>query len=73
LEGIRDNLTARITEAEEQGWSGEVKGLQTSLAAATAKLAQVDGAIARRAAAVDLGLPAYRDIARTAVIPGSQL
>jgi integrase len=70
LAGIRENLTARITEAEREGWTGEAEGLKVSLAAATAKLAQADGLIARRAAAVHLGIPAYRDIvARTAAMP----
>ena len=52
---IRDNLTARIAEAEREGWLGEVEGLQLSLAGAQNKLAQID----RRAPAgpVDLGLP----------------
>jgi integrase len=54
---IRDNLTARITEAEREGWLGEIEGLQISLAGASDKLAQID----RRGGArqpVDLGLPA---------------
>jgi len=53
---IRDNLIARITEAEREGWLGEVEGLKVSLAGAEDKLAQID----RRthAAPVDLGLPA---------------
>ena len=53
---IRDNLTARITEAEREGWLGEVEGLKVSLAGAEDKRAQID----RRthAAPVDLGLPA---------------
>jgi integrase len=38
LAAIRDNLHARIAEARQQGWLGEVEGLQVSLAAATAKL-----------------------------------
>ena len=63
LAGIRDSLTARIAEAEREGWTGEAEGLKVSLAAAEAKLAQADGLIARRAAAIDLGIPAYRDIA----------
>jgi len=71
LEAIRDNLTARIAEAETEGWAGEAEGLKVSLAAANAKLAQVDMLTARRAAATDLGMPAYRDIAdRTASMPG---
>ena len=34
LEAIRDNLTARIAEAEREGWAGEAEGLKISLAAA---------------------------------------
>ena len=39
---IRDNLTARIAEAEREGWLGEVEGLAVSLAGADDKLAQID-------------------------------
>ena len=55
---IRDNLQARITEAEREGWLGEVEGLQISLAGANDKLAQID----RRTTSqpVDLGLPTPR-------------
>jgi hypothetical protein len=42
LAEIRDNLTARIAEAEREGWLGEVEGLQVSLAGATDKLTQMD-------------------------------
>jgi integrase len=71
LAGIRDNLTARIAEAEREGWIGEAQGLKVSLAATDAKLAQVDGLIARRSAAVHLGIPAYRKVAaRTTTLPG---
>ena len=70
LQSIRDNLTARIAEAEREGWTGEAEGLKVSLAAADAKLTQVDGLISRRATAVHLGTPAYPDIARrTAASP----
>jgi hypothetical protein len=53
---IRDNLIARIAEAEREGWLGEVEGLKVSLIGAEDKLAQID----RRthAAPVNLGLPA---------------
>jgi integrase len=71
LESIRASLTARITEAEREGWAGEAEGLKVSLAAASAKLAQADAIIARRGTAVHLGVPAYRDIAsRTTAGPG---
>ena len=64
LRDIRAGLTARIAEAEREGWTGEAEGLKVSLAAAGAKLAEADAAAARRnTAAADLGMPAYRDIA----------
>jgi Phage integrase family len=52
---IRDNLTARIIEAEREGWLGEVEGLQLSLTGAQDKLAQIDRR--PRTATVDLGIP----------------
>ncbi|MCW2915404.1 MAG: hypothetical protein JWN52_3472, partial [Actinomycetia bacterium] len=74
LVDIRDNLIARIAEAEREGWTGEAEGLKVSLAAANAKLAQVDGLIARCTAAVHMGMPAYRTVAgRTATIPSSRV
>ena len=39
LSQIIENLTARLTEAHEHGWLGEVDGLEVSLAAAGDKLA----------------------------------
>jgi len=39
---IRDNLAARIAEAEREGWLGEIEGLKISLAGASGKLAQID-------------------------------
>lgn len=53
---IRDNLNARIAEAQREGWLGEVEGLQVSLAGAEDKLAQID----RRASSkhtAELGTP----------------
>jgi len=38
---IRDNLIARIAEARDHGWLGEVDGLQVSLDAARDKLAHL--------------------------------
>jgi hypothetical protein len=52
---IRDNLIARIAEAEREGWLGEIEGLQVSLAGAEDKLAQINR---RRRHPVDLGVPA---------------
>jgi hypothetical protein len=55
---IRDNLIARITEAEREGWLGEVEGLRISLTGANDKLAQIN----RRhtTTAVDLPTPTTR-------------
>jgi hypothetical protein len=68
MAAIRDNLTARIAEAEQQGWLGEAEGLKISLAAADTKLAQTDALITRRNTTVNLGLPTFPDIAQTATI-----
>ncbi len=62
LAGIRDNLIARIGEAEREGWVGEAEGLKISLDGARQKLAQMDQ-LARRAATVHLGMPALADAA----------
>jgi hypothetical protein len=54
---IRDNLIARIAEAEREGWPGEIEGLKISLAGANDNLAQLD----RRSqlpAPVNIGMPA---------------
>ena len=59
LTEIRASLTARITEAQREGWAGEVEGLQISLAGAEDKLAQIDRR-ARNGTTVDLGIPAVR-------------
>jgi hypothetical protein len=59
---IRDNLRARIAEAEREGWLGEVEGLQVSLAGAEDKLAQLQ----RRThshTTIDLGIPTFGGIA----------
>jgi hypothetical protein len=54
---IRDNLIARIAEAEREGWAGEIEGLKISLAGAADKLAQIDRR--SQAAAVDIGMPVF--------------
>lgn len=63
LAQIRDNLVARIAEAEREGWLGEVEGLQVSLADAQGKLAQLDDESARRSTVVNLGMPGFSQIA----------
>ncbi len=60
---IRDNLAARIAEAEREGWLGEVEGLTISLAAARDKITQLDAAAVRRSTAVHLGMPRFAHIA----------
>ena len=68
LAGIRDNLTARIGEAEREGWAGEAEGLKISLGGARQKLAQLDQ-LARRVATVHLGMPGLADIAGRILTP----
>jgi integrase len=72
LEDIRGNLTARIAEAEREGWAGEAEGLKVSLSAANNKLAQVELSLARRAETVSLGLPSYRDTAAATLAAGDR-
>ena len=68
---IRDNLIARIAEAESHRWFGEAEGLKVSLAGARAKLAQMDQITARRGnSTVDLGIPSFTEAAsRTVTTP----
>lgn len=56
LVDVRDNLIARIDEARQHGWLGEVEGLHISLTGARAKLIQLDQ-IANPRTPVGLGLP----------------
>jgi hypothetical protein len=63
---IRDNLLARIAEAQHEGWLGEVDGLKVSLTGAAQKLAELDHR-SRQATTVNLGLPTFRDIAGRSV------
>ncbi|MFC8125959.1 hypothetical protein [Streptomyces sp. NPDC057302] len=60
---IRDNLIARILEAEREGWPGEIEGLQVSLSGSEDKLAQLDAAVDRKQQAVHLGMPTFPDLA----------
>ena len=70
LAGIRDNLQHRIAEAQQHNWAGEAEGLKVSLAAATAKITQMDELAARQATAVNLGTPAFAQTAsRTVTTP----
>ncbi|WP_246250964.1 hypothetical protein [Actinomadura litoris] len=53
---IRDNLSARIIEAEREGWLGEVEGLKIGLSGAEEKLAQLNRRPEGRTV-VELGVP----------------
>jgi hypothetical protein len=70
LAGICDNLRDRIAEAQQHRWAGEAEGLKVSLAAAAAKLTQMDELAGRQATAVELGMPAFAQAAsRTVTAP----
>jgi hypothetical protein len=70
LTAIRDNLAARIAEAQQEGWTGEAEGLNVSLIAAINKLAQIGLTSTRQRETVSLGMPAFRDVAaRTLTTP----
>jgi hypothetical protein len=72
LEEIRDNIIARLAEAEREGWLGEVEKQRIYLAAAEDKLVQLDER-ARRATTIHLGMPSFPNIAgRTATLPTSR-
>jgi hypothetical protein len=60
---IHDNLLDRIAEAEQEGWLGDVDGLQISLAATRNKLAQLDAHTNHRAS-VPIGMPQPRSAAQ---------
>lgn len=63
LNEIRDNLHARIAEAEREGWLGEIEGLKVSLAGTEDKLTQIDGILHRQATTTQLGTPTFADLA----------
>ncbi|MDX3708815.1 site-specific integrase [Streptomyces europaeiscabiei] len=66
---IRDNLAARIEEAEREHWLGEVEGLSVSHAAAEEKIAQLEARQARKESPVFLGIPSFEQIvARTSEV-----
>jgi integrase len=60
LTKIAANLRDRIKEAEANGWLGEAEGLQTSLAAAEAKLDQMRDIDRRRTTMTMLPMPTTR-------------
>lgn len=62
LREIADSLQARIHEARDHGWLGEIEGLEVSLAGARQKITGVER---RPAGPVSLGLPVFRPADRT--------
>jgi hypothetical protein len=58
---IRDNLKARIVEAERYGWLGEIAGLQGTLTAAEQKLDTMRQ-LADQHLATHLGMPDFRSV-----------
>ncbi|MEU7225120.1 site-specific integrase [Streptomyces chrestomyceticus] len=67
---IRDNLIDRISEAQREGWLGEVEGLEVSLAGAEDKLAQLDAREDRQQSPVFVGVPSLgQAVARTSEVP----
>lgn len=59
LAEIIRNLAERVTEARDNGWLGEVQGLQVSLAKAKEKLASLERTLdrSRQTGPTDLGMP----------------
>jgi hypothetical protein len=59
------SIIHRIKEARDHGWLGEVDGLQTSLAAATEKLTNLDRISTRSAPGRnDFGMPRLPTVGR---------
>ena len=63
LEEIHTNLGARLEEAREQGWLGEVAAIETTLTAAAQKLKAMRG-LATRSTTTVLGMPEIRSATR---------
>lgn len=63
---IRDSLTARVAEARQQRWLGELEGLQVSLATVTEKLQALDARLSGPPTVTDLGMPSFTPAGRTA-------
>lgn len=63
LEEIRENLHARIAEAEREGWLGDVEQLTVSLAATDDKIAQIHSNERRRNSPVFVGMPPISQLA----------
>jgi integrase len=70
LETIIGNLDARLAEAREHGWLGEVAGLQVSRSAAEQKLTAMRQ-LAAQHQTTHLGMPDYRPVAGRTSMPDS--
>ena len=68
LEEIRDNLGARIAEAEREGWLGDVEQLSVSLDAAEEKISQIEARLNRRASPIFLGIPEITQLVKGIVV-----
>ncbi|WP_282203429.1 hypothetical protein [Kitasatospora fiedleri] len=58
-EGPITNLDARIAEAQREGWTGEVAGLEASLSSAMEKLAAMQAA-SKNGRTADFGMPTFK-------------
>ena len=63
LEEIRENLHARITEAEREGWLGDVEQLTVSLTATHDKISQIDATERQKSSPVFVGMPTIKQLA----------
>jgi hypothetical protein len=57
LEEIRENLHARIIEAEREGWLGDVEQLTVSFTATDDKISQMEANGIRKRSPVFVGMP----------------
>jgi hypothetical protein len=70
LEEICDNLTARIAEAEREGWLGEIDGLSVSpAAAAEKKIARLNTQKEWAQSSVLLGFPTIGEVTVREAVP----
>ncbi|MBC9724410.1 hypothetical protein H8R17_05250 [Streptomyces sp. TRM68367] len=63
LEEIRENLHARIAEAEREGWLGDVEKLTVSLTATDDKISQIEANERRKSSPVFVGMPPINQLA----------
>lgn len=67
LDEIEDDLMARHHRAEQEGWLGEIEGIDLTLTFLRQKRDQTQRLA--RTASIDLGLPAVRTTAPTSSTP----